>query len=96
MTATTLVTDRAPVERRLRAVDPPRFAARRTGTESRSEARARRKRTMADAHAATLAARADLDAAIARGEREYRRLAARLSAFDRELSAVRWRLVTRR
>ena len=50
---------------------------------------------MAEAHAATLAARADLDGAIARGDREYRRLAARLDAFDRELSAVRWRLAPR-
>lgn len=49
-------------------------------------------RAVAEARAATAAARADLDGAIARGDRDYRVLATRLKDFDRRLRAVRERL----
>ena len=57
--------------------------------ESRVEAHARRKREVAEARAATAAAMAELEAAIADGERDYRRLAGRLAEFDRRLQTVR-------
>jgi hypothetical protein len=57
------------------------------------QARAARIRTVADAHARTAAARADLDTAIAEADRDCRRLAARLQEFDGRLCAVRQHLV---
>ena len=66
--------------------DPPLLPA------SRAEAHARRKREVAEARVATAAAMAELEAAVAGGERDYRRLAGRLAEFDRRHQAVRRRL----